>query len=65
MLLGIMLAYIYDDDAVLPSAYPVHGTASKVNCSGADAQVVSFPVVFMCDLGTAPQLGCINNQAHV
>ena len=28
------------DDAVLSSAYPVHGSASKVNCLDADAQVV-------------------------
>ena len=49
MLLGIMLAYMYDDDddAVLPSAYSIHGTVSKVNRSGADVQVVSFLVVFI------------------
>ena len=29
------------DDAVLSSAYPVQGSASKVNRLGADAQVVS------------------------
>ena len=29
------------DDAMLSSAYPVHGSASEVNRSGADAQVVS------------------------
>ena len=37
------------DAAVLSSAYPVHGSASKVNRSGADAQVVSchrYLVVF-------------------
>ena len=34
---------------MLSSAYPVHGSVSKVNCSGADAQVVSchgYLVVF-------------------
>ena len=37
------------DDAVLSSAYPVHGSVSKANRSGADAQVVSchrYLVVF-------------------
>ena len=29
------------DDAVLSSAYPVHGSASEVNRLGADVQVVS------------------------
>ena len=29
------------DDAVLSSAYPIHGSASEVNRLGADAQVVS------------------------
>ena len=29
------------DNAVLSSAYPVHGSASEVNRSDADAQVVS------------------------
>ena len=37
------------DDTVLSSAYPVHGSASEVNRSGGDAQVVSchrYLVVF-------------------
>ena len=29
------------DDAMLSSTYPIHGSASKVNRSGGDAQVVS------------------------
>ena len=29
------------DDAVLASAYSVHGSASEVNRSGADAQIIS------------------------
>ena len=36
-------------DAMLSSAYPIHGSANEVNCSGADAQVISchcYPVVF-------------------
>ena len=38
-----------DVSGVLPSAYLVHGSASKVNRSGADAQVVSchcYTVIF-------------------
>ena len=37
------------DDAVLLSAYPIHGSVSKVNHSGADVQVISchcYLVVF-------------------
>ena len=36
-------------DVVLSSTHPIHGSASKVNCSGADAQVTSchrYLVVF-------------------
>ena len=34
------------DDAMLSSTSPIHGSATKVNCSGADVQVVSFHLAF-------------------
>ena len=46
-------------ETVLSSAYPVHGSASKVNCSGADAQVVSchrYLVVFHPFVGQSKHL---------
>ena len=32
-------------NAVLSSAYPVYGSASEVNCSGADMQVISLALL--------------------
>lgn len=35
------------DNALLSSAYPVHGLASEVNCSDADAQVVPVTAILL------------------
>ena len=43
------------DDAVLSSAYLVHGSAGKVNCSGADVQVITVILSLTCRLAQGLQ----------
>ena len=44
------------DDAVLSSAYLVHGSAGKVNRSGADAQVITVILSLTCNWHKAYKL---------